>query len=252
MFQDLSGYLVPVHNRCIAQYKGSRLEVRAPATIPYFLQEQIRGLIVDGSFRPGQPLREQELEQRFGTSRSPIREALRLLELGGLVTHVQRKGFRVRLYGAEEIRHLYMLRAELEAYAIKQVADMKELSALVAEMYTHDEGMSVARAKSDVRAYIIALREFYLTFARFTGNAPLLDVLGRIYEQVEPLRYLLATQSIDAGVAELYTRGVVEAMGRRNFESAAQLTRSYVRELLPSVLESYQAAVSQVEHSRKR
>ncbi len=228
------------------------MDVRAPATIPYFLQEQIRGLIVDGTLRPGQPLREQELEQRFGTSRSPIREALRLLELGGLVTHVQRKGFRVRLYGAEEIRHLYMLRAELEAYAIKQVAEIDDLSALVAEMHTHDEAMGNARAKNDVRMYINALREFYLACARFTCNAPLLDVLSKLYEQVEPLRYLLAKQSMDTGIAELYTRGIVEAMARRNFDSAAQLTRGYVREMLPGILETYHAAVAQVEESRKR
>ncbi|EWM47089.1 bacterial regulatory s, gntR family protein [Bordetella holmesii 70147] len=69
-----------------------RTPVKAPATIPYFLQEQIRELIIDGTFAPGEPLREQDLEQRFGTSRSPIREALRLLELTGMVAHVQRRG----------------------------------------------------------------------------------------------------------------------------------------------------------------
>ena len=104
------------------------MDVKAPATIPYFLQEQIRELIVDGTIRPGQPLREQELEQRFGTSRSPIREALRLLELSGLVTHVQRKGFRVTLYSETQIRHLDLLRAELEvAMALTGCADLASI-----------------------------------------------------------------------------------------------------------------------------
>ena len=126
------------------------MDVKAPATIPYFLQEQIRELIVDGTIR--RTLREQELEQRFGTSRSPIREALRLLELSGLVTHVQRKGFRVTLYSETQIRHLYLLRAELEAYCIRQVAEMDDLAPLVAELRDYEEVVATALTRRDVRA----------------------------------------------------------------------------------------------------
>ena len=180
------------------------MDVKAPATIPYFLQEQIRELIVDGTIRPG-TLREQELEQRFGTSRSPIREALRLLELSGLVTHVQRKGFRVTLYSETQIRHLYLLRAELEAYCIRQVAEMGDLAPLVAELRDYEEVVATALTRRDVRA-IGGLREFYLAGARHTGNAPLASTLAKLYEQVEPLRYLLARQSMERAASTAIPR----------------------------------------------
>ncbi|QKH35280.1 GntR family transcriptional regulator [Achromobacter pestifer] len=218
------------------------MDVKAPATIPYFLQEQIRELIVDGSIRPGQPLREQELEQRFGTSRSPIREALRLLELSGLVAHIQRKGFRVTLYTEAQIRHLYQLRAELEAYCIRQAAEAADLAPLLAELRVHDAAIGAALASGDGRAAIASACAFYLAAARSTGNTPLAGMLSKLYEQIEPLRYLLARQALPFSGIQACTGGVIEALAGRDVERAANLTRSYLADVLPSVVEAYRHA----------
>lgn len=218
------------------------MDVKAPATIPYFLQEQIRELIVNGTIRPGQPLREQELEQRFGTSRSPIREALRLLELSGLVTHIQRKGFRVALHTETQIRHLYMLRAELEAYCIRQVAQMPDVGPLVAELGALHETIVAAMGRQDARGFISASRDFYLAAARYTGNAPLTSMLSKLYEQIEPLGYVLARKSLEANRIPVYTGGIIQALGCRDFDRAAGLTRKYVVEVLPEILDAYREA----------
>ncbi|EHK67427.1 GntR family transcriptional regulator [Achromobacter arsenitoxydans SY8] len=202
-------------------------------------------MIVDGTIRPGQPLREQELEQRFGTSRSPIREALRLLELSGLVTHIQRKGFRVTLYTETQIRHLYMLRAELDAYCIRQVAEMPDVGPLVAELGGLHEEIVAATGRGDAREFIAASRDFYLAAARFTGNAPLTTMLSKLYEQIEPLGYLLARQSLEANTIAAYTEGIIQALGDRAFERAADLTRRYVLEVLPEILGAYREAALQ-------
>ncbi|MBO1015298.1 GntR family transcriptional regulator [Achromobacter sp. SD115] len=221
------------------------MDIKAPATIPYFLQEQIRELIVDGTIRPGQPLREQELEQRFGTSRSPIREALRLLELSGLVTHIQRKGFRVTLYTEAQIRHLYLLRAELEAYCLRQAAEVDDLAPLLAEQRGHDAAIAAALAAGDAQAAIGAACEFYLAAARSTGNTPLASMLSKLYEQIEPLRYLLARQAMPFSGIQVCTRGVIEALAVRDVERATNMTRSYLADVLPGVLEAYRHAAQQ-------
>ncbi len=199
---------------------------------------------MDGTIQPGQPLREQELEQRFGTSRSPIREALRLLELSGLVTHIQRKGFRVTLYTETQIRHLYMLRAELEAYCLRQLADVADLAPLVAELRSYDEAIAVAMGKRDIRASIAACCEFYLASARYTGNTPLANMLSKLYEQVEPLRFLLARRTIEINNIQTYTQGITQALAARDFDGAAGLTRSYVLEVLPGILQAYRDAAA--------
>ncbi|KGD93498.1 GntR family transcriptional regulator [Achromobacter sp. RTa] len=221
------------------------MDVKAPATIPYFLQEQIRELIVDGTIRPGQPLREQELEQRFGTSRSPIREALRLLELSGLVTHVQRKGFRATLYTETQISHLYLLRAELEAYCLRQAAEAGSVEPLVDELNRHDAAIAAALASRDVRGCISAACEFYLAAARSTGNTPLAGMLSKLYEQIEPLRYLLAKRSMESSAIHACTRGIVDAMAARDIEVAARLARDYLADVLPAVVEAYRDAALQ-------
>lgn len=221
------------------------MDIKAPATIPYFLQEQIRELIVDGTIRPGQPLREQELEQRFGTSRSPIREALRLLELSGLVTHIQRKGFRVTLYTEAQIRHLYLLRAELEAYCLRQAAEVDDLAPLLAEQRGHDAAIAAALAAGNAQAAIAAACEFYLAAARSTGNTPLASMLSKLYEQIEPLRHLLARQAMPFSGIQICTRGVLEALAVRDVERAASLTRSYLAQVLPDVIEAYRNAARQ-------
>lgn len=197
---------------------------------------------MDGTIRPGQPLREQELEQRFGTSRSPIREALRLLELSGLVTHIQRKGFRVTLYTETQIRHLYMLRAELEAYCIRQVGEMPDVGPLVAELGGLHETIVAAMQRGDARGFIAASRDFYLAGARYTGNAPLTSMLSKLYEQIEPLAYLLARRSLEAIKIPAYTERIIQALGDRDFDRAAELTRAYVMEVLPEILRAYREA----------
>ncbi|WP_440588298.1 GntR family transcriptional regulator [Bordetella genomosp. 5] len=220
--------------------------MKAPATIPYFLKEQIRELIVDGTFRPGQPLREQELEQRFGTSRSPIREALRLLELSGLVVHLQRKGFRIRRYTEDEIRDIFLLRAELASYSIAQLAGQPDLVRLLRALKDHDAVLARTHAARDVVGYINALRAFYLACARYTDNVPLADTLDRLTEQVEPLRFNLLRHQLADIAYDTYHSGIAEALGQGELNRAAQVARDRVQEMLGQVLHAYAQVVVDV------
>ncbi|AKQ57514.1 GntR family transcriptional regulator [Bordetella hinzii] len=220
------------------------LPVKAPATIPYFLQEQIRELIIDGTFRPGQPLREQELEQRFGTSRSPIREALRLLELTGLVAHMQRKGFRVRRYTETEIRHIYALRAELAAYGLRQL-DGVISDELLRELRTCDQEMARAYAAQDIRGYADFLRRFYLAGVRYAGNTPLEDTLTRLYEQVEPMRYIFLRHALADLAYDTFHREVLRALEAGEALRAAEAARDHVQRHLPGIVRAYDEAAAE-------
>src|SRR5690606_5593439 len=70
-----------------------------------------------GELQPGTRLREVELAERLGISRTPIREAIRQLESDGLVVHLPRQGATVRVLEYSEIMELYEMRAVLEATA---------------------------------------------------------------------------------------------------------------------------------------
>jgi DNA-binding GntR family transcriptional regulator len=73
--------------------------------------------IVSGRIEPGTVLRQEQLSERFGVSRTPIREALRRLAALGLVSFVPNRGVRVRSLSREELREAFLVRAELESLA---------------------------------------------------------------------------------------------------------------------------------------
>src|SRR5260370_37271049 len=96
---------------------GAATAESLPDTIPYFLADRIKAGIIRWRYPPGSSLRETDLAAEYGASRGPVREALRILELQGLVIHAPRRGFKVKHYTADDLRQLYRLRAHLEAEA---------------------------------------------------------------------------------------------------------------------------------------
>ena len=84
--------------------------------------ELIREAILDGRLAPGERLKEVELARELGISRTPVREALLLLQTEGLVDAVPNRGAAVRAHGPEDLDDLYQLRALLEGYAARRAA----------------------------------------------------------------------------------------------------------------------------------
>ena len=84
--------------------------------------ELIRQAIIDGRLNPGQRLKEEELAGELGISRTPVREALLMLQAEGLVDAAPNRGATVRSHSAEDLDDLYKLRAVLEGYATRRAA----------------------------------------------------------------------------------------------------------------------------------
>jgi DNA-binding GntR family transcriptional regulator len=84
--------------------------------------ELIREAIVDGRLAPGQRLKEEELARELGMSRTPVREALLILQSDGLVESAPRRGATVRAYAVDDLDDLYQLRAVLEGHAARRAA----------------------------------------------------------------------------------------------------------------------------------
>ena len=84
---------------------------------------RIRRAIVEGDYRPGERLVEQRVAEDLNLSRTPVREALRMLEAEGLVRIEPNRGAAVRLLSVDGINDLYELRARLESYAAELAAE---------------------------------------------------------------------------------------------------------------------------------
>jgi DNA-binding GntR family transcriptional regulator len=93
----------------------------------------LRQAILGGSIRPGERVRQEEVAQRLGASRLPVREALRMLEAEGLIEHEANKGARVPRLDRHEVDVIYQMRERLEPLALTESipgltdADLREL-----------------------------------------------------------------------------------------------------------------------------
>lgn len=130
---------------------------------------QILSEIQQGRLLPGARLRETELAERLGISRTPVREAIRQLEADGLVTHLPRQGASVRGLEYGEVIELYEMRAVLEGTAARLAARMalpveiEELVALNAQLAAAPVGTPAQEANRQFhRTLIDAARNRYL------------------------------------------------------------------------------------------
>ncbi|MBC2886386.1 GntR family transcriptional regulator [Ochrobactrum sp. CM-21-5] len=155
------------------------------------IAERIRGAIVDAEFQFGENLSEDTLASAFHVSRTPVREALNILQMQDLVHIVPKSGTYVFTPTHEDIAELCDFRVCLEEQAMRLAlaADRKGLIARLDEQY---ELMRIAIAEGDLRAYGRHDTEFHLAFFRHCGNRYLARAYDSILGRVAALRTHLA------------------------------------------------------------
>ncbi|MEU6201286.1 GntR family transcriptional regulator [Streptomyces sp. NPDC047061] len=104
---------------------------------------RIRARIMDGELPIGKPLRQAALAAEFGVSRTPVREALRQLQNGGLIEMQPHRGAVVRVPAPWEVRQAYEVRAELEALAARRAA-ARITDSQLAELRRHNDVLRAA------------------------------------------------------------------------------------------------------------
>ena len=120
------------------------------------LREQVyiylREALTSGALKPGEAIRIDDLCEKLGISRTPLREALMQLEWEGFVTILPRRGVRVRKLDLPTIRHLYEIIGALESAVIPLVYSELKLEHL-AEMQEHNHAMREALTVDDFETY---------------------------------------------------------------------------------------------------
>jgi DNA-binding GntR family transcriptional regulator len=133
--------------------------------------------ILQGDLEPGTVLVEATLGERFGVSRTPIREALRMLEQDGVLERVNR-GMRVRPTSAEEVLEIYGVRAILEAEAARQAA-LHRSDYDIAILERILESMTAA-TKATPQEMAAINRSFHRAIWQGAKNRTLSDLLDRL------------------------------------------------------------------------
>ncbi len=142
----------------------------------------IHQAILNGDLKPGSQLLEAAVAREMGISRGPVREALRLLERGGLVVHQPNKGYRVARFTPDDLIVLASIRLALESLALHRAIENPgtgpRLRAVLGEMMK-------AQKKGD-RARVVGLdRQFHEAVVDMSGQARLLAVWLSLRDQIE-------------------------------------------------------------------
>lgn len=162
--------------------RGFRVNKSFPKSLVEVAANEVRDLIMKGELRLGQRVTEQELAARFGMSKTPMREALQLLQREGLVTVLPRQGTFVFNFTEELMAGLRGVRSLLETYALRE-AVKKNRGRLL-----HALGENIAKAKrlyeasGTVPPYFMLDSEFHASFFQFADN-PFLDTA---YSAIQP------------------------------------------------------------------
>jgi DNA-binding GntR family transcriptional regulator len=192
----------------------------------------VRDAILAGVLDPGARLRQEELAEVFGTSRIPVREALRALEYEGLVRSEPHRGFTVTSLDADDVDEVYDLRIVLESHALKLAIplltdeDLSELEALYPEM----SGASTPDAQ------LAARERFYLRLYSVSGRPRLVGLIARLRQEVaRALRWptLQHAPSIHEAFWEAIRTGDIDravAQLAAHYRRTALMIRRYIRE----------------------
>ncbi|MEZ7848980.1 MAG: FCD domain-containing protein [Polaromonas sp.] len=154
------------------------------------VRDDMLGLILKGVLIPGQRINEPDVAARLGVSRVPVREALRELESSGLVVARKHAGVFVRQLATQEVSDLYQMRALLDGFAGRQVAQRSSLDnvALLRGLDDSMAAMQDAARQHDVQRYYGENLRFHWAIVEAAGNLSLSETYRGIVQKLHVSR----------------------------------------------------------------
>lgn len=149
--------------------------------------ETIRDAIISGALKPGEKVAEPELAERFGISRTPIREAFRQLESEGYLTVIPRKGAVVVSFTEKDVEEFYAIKSILEGYAASKACEhltpreLDKLQAINAKLHN-------LAGQTDIKNFFKIHNDFHELFIRAAGNEKLYDLIMNLVSKFQRLR----------------------------------------------------------------
>jgi GntR family transcriptional regulator, rspAB operon transcriptional repressor len=209
--------------------KRAKTKTRAVENLSARVYNQIKNLILCNEIMPGQKLHHQQLSERLGVSRTPIREALTRLVQEGYVSFLPNRGFTCKEIRMQEAEELYELREALEAFAVEkaiQTVSDAALRELREKMNVY--GLDVQNRFT--RERLIYDQDVHLAIAELTGNETLKNTLSHVFERIVLKRRTDGLYDPARGMsAHREHLCLLEAMERRDAGQAVAILRNHIQ-----------------------
>lgn len=196
-------------------------------TIRELLFEHIRHLILSGQFETGQKLVEEELAEQFGVSRTPVREAIRKLEIEGLVQYQPRRGVIVTGFSTEDVDEIYAAREVLEGLAARLAAE-RGTDTEIAELGRRLEQMNRASSAGDFQRSARIHTRFDDLLYRMGRNHRLFGMLSQFSEYIEHCKLVSLERPGRADEIRAEHGAMFNAIAARDPEAAERVARLHV------------------------
>ncbi|WP_066634291.1 GntR family transcriptional regulator [Desulfolucanica intricata] len=205
--------------------------------------ESLREAIINGTLAPGERIMEIQLAEEMGVSRTPVREAIRKLELEGFLVMIPRKGAYVAGISLKDIADVFEVRASLESLAAGLAAERiteQELDEL--ERYLVE--ISELCAGNDLNGIVEKDTQFHDVIYRASRNERLVQIVTHLQEQIHRFRTASLAQPGRTRDALEEHKQLVEAISERNVELAQKLARDHIENAENSMLNALREAKS--------
>ncbi len=198
--------------------------------------EALREAIVKGVLKPGERMMEIQLAEEMGVSRTPVREAIRKLELEGLVAMVPRKGAYVASLSMKDIVEVFEIRGALEGLAAELAAERitpEELEELERFLLRINESIET----KDLTLMVEVDTDFHSQLYRASRNERLSQVISNLREQIQRFRKTSLSLPGRMRAALEEHKQIVEAISARDGALARRLAEEHIENAENSLME---------------
>ena len=190
--------------------------------------QTLRKAIITGRFSPGERLMEISLAKELGVSRTPVREAIRKLELEGLVVMVPRKGARVAGITEDTLQDVMEIRTALEEFAVILACRRIDEEGKLAMIKAHEDFKDAVDSNADMQELIKRDEEFHDSIFYATKNSRLIHLINSLRDQFYRYRmaYVKGTDIRDHLVTE--HEALMNAIFHQDEEMAKGVMNSHI------------------------
>lgn len=187
----------------------------------------LRDLILRDVLRPGDRIRQEEVAERFGASRLPVREALRILEAEGLTEHEPNKGARVPRLSMHELDVIYRMRERLEPVALAESLPRLD----EADLDRLDDLQQQIEHNTDLDRFLELDRAFHLGTYSGCDIDPLNAIVTRLWNSTQHYRraYVALSGQDRMWVVNSEHRLLLDAIVRRDLPDAERFLEGHIR-----------------------
>ena len=196
----------------------------------------LRDAILTGKLVPGERLMENQLADKLGVSRTPVREALRMLELENLVELVPRKGAQVLDMSEKDITNILEVRSALEGLATS-VACKKMSKEDLQQLKNMEVDFEKAVADNDVERFVDIDEDFHDLIFSATENDKLINIFRNL--RIQLYRYRMAqAKNNDTSMSTIvaHHRSIIRAIENHDAEEGASIAQGHIKYQTESIL----------------